>query len=74
MDAADGGDNVAYLSAKICMAQANAYYTSPAFNGSADARDEVGILIQAAFTREDGGNVDAMIDQVFKEAIDNCKN
>ena len=74
MDAADGFDNITYLSAKVCMAQAHAYYTSPAFNGSADARDEVGTLIQAAFTREDGGNVDAMIDQVFKEAIDNCKN
>ena len=74
MDAADGYDNVTYLSAKVCMAQAHAYYTSPAFNGSADARDEVGTLIQAAFTRDDGGNLDAMIDQVFKEAIDNCKN
>ena len=74
MDAADGGDNVAYLSAKICMQQANAYYTSPAFNGSADARDEVGTLIQAAFTKDDGGNVDAMLDQIFADAIKNCKN
>ena len=74
MDAADGGDNVAYLSAKVCMEQANAYYTSPAFNGSADARDEVGILIQAAFTKDDGGNLDAMIDQIFQDAIKNCKN
>ena len=74
MDAADGGDNVAYLSAKVCLQQANAYYTSPAFNGSADARDEVGTLIQAAFTKDDGGNLDAMIDQIFKDAIKNCKN
>ena len=74
MEAADGGDNIAYLSAKVCMEQANAYYTSPAFNGSADARDEVGILIQAAFTKDDGGNLDAMIDQIFADAIKNCKN
>ena len=74
MDAADGFDNVTYLSAKICMQQANAYYTSPAFNGSADARDEVGTLIQAALTRDDGGNVDAMIDEIFADAIKNCKN
>ena len=74
MEAADGGDNIAYLSAKICMEQANAYYTSPAFNGSADARDEVGILIQAAFTKDDGGNVDALLDQIFADAIKNCKN
>ena len=73
MEKADGYDNIAYLSAKICMEQANAYYTSPAFNGSADARDEVGTLIQAAFTKDDGGNLDALIDQIFQEAINNCK-
>ena len=73
MELADGFDNIAYLSAKICMEQANAYYTSPAFNGSADARDEVGVLIQAAFTKDDGGNLDALIDQIFQEAINNCK-
>ena len=73
MELADGFDNIAYMSAKICMEQANAYYTSPAFNGSADARDEVGVLIQAAFTKDDGGNLDALIDQIFQEAINNCK-
>ena len=73
MELADGFDNIAYLSAKICMEQANAYYTSPAFNGSADARDEVGVLIQAAFTKDDGGNLDALIDQIFQDAINNCK-
>ena len=73
MAKADGYDNIAYLSAKICMEQNKAYYTSPAFNGSADARDEVGTLIQAAFTKDDGGNLDALIDEVFQTAINNCK-
>ena len=73
MAKADGGDNIAYLSAKVCLEQANAYYTSPAFNGSADARDEVGALIQAALTKDAGGNLDALIDKLFKEAVDNCK-
>ena len=73
MEKADGFDNITYLSAKVCLQQANAYYTSPAFNGSSDARDAVGSLIQAAFTSEDGGNVDAMIDRIFKEAVDKCK-
>ena len=73
MAKADGYDNIAYLSAKICMEQNNAYYTSPAFNGSADARDEVGTLIQAAFTKDDGGNLDALIDEAFQTAINNCK-
>ena len=73
MDAADGGDNIAYLSAKVCMEQANAYYTSPAFNGSAKARDEVGSLIQAAFIGDASAGLDALIDKVFQDAINNCK-
>ena len=70
---ANGYDNIAYLSAQVCMEQADAYYTSPAFNGSADARDEVGRLIQSAFISDDGGNVDAMLDQIFDDAIQACK-
>ena len=70
---ADGYDNIAYLSAKVCMEQAHAYYTSPAFNGSAKARDEVGSLIQAAFIGDATNGVDALIDQVFQNAINNCK-
>ena len=73
MEAADGFDNVTYLSAKVCMAQANAYYTSPAFNGSAKARDEVGSLIQAAFIGDASAGLDALIDKVFQDAINNCK-
>ena len=70
---ADGYNNVTYLSAKICMEQVDAYYTSPAFNGSAKARDEVGSLIQAAFTGDASGGLDALIDSAFQNAINNCK-
>ena len=73
MEAADGFNNIAYLSAKVCMEQAHAYYTSPAFNGSAKARDEVGSLIQAAFIGDASAGLDALIDQVFQDAINNCK-
>ena len=73
MAAADGFDNIAYLSAKVCMEQADAYYTSPAFNGSAKARDEVGLLIQAALTGDASAGVDALIDKAFQDAINNCK-
>ena len=75
MAQADGYDNIAYLSAKVCMEQADAYYTSPAFNGSAKARDEVGNLIQAAFigNPSEYGGLDPMIDSIFKSAIKNCK-
>ena len=71
--AADGGDNIAMLSAKICLQQEKAYYTSPAFNGSSSARDQVGLLMQNAFTSNDGGNLDALIDELFAKAIRECK-
>ena len=67
LDSANGGDNIAFLSAKVCMAQEAAYYTSPAFNGSSKARDEVGSLIQAVFTGS------KTLDQAFKDAIDECE-
>ena len=73
MALADGYDYVTYLSAKVCMEQVDAYYTSPAFNGSAKARDEVGALIQAAFIGDASGGLDALIDKVFQDAINNCK-
>ncbi len=72
MNSGDGYSLVAALSAKVCLEQANAYYTSPAFNGSSTARDQVGLLMQSAFVNDDGGNVDALMDALFKKAIDEC--
>ena len=70
---ADGGDFISALSAKICLEQESAYYTSPAFNGSSAARDNVGLLMQSAFTSDDNGDLDAMIDKLFADAIKECK-
>ncbi len=67
LNKADGGNNVAALSAKICMQQQDAYYTSPAFNGSSKARDEVGALLVKCLK----GETD--IDTAFKEALDECE-
>ena len=72
LDKADGGDYVSALSAKICLEQADAYYTSPAFNGSSVARDEVGLLIQNCFA-EKTDDVDAMIKKLFDAAVEKCK-
>ena len=69
---ANGGDHVAALSAKICLEQASAYYTSPAFNGSSKARDQVGSLLQKALVSKDT-DVDKMINDAFKEAVDECE-
>ena len=69
---ADGYDFVAALSAKVCLEQEDAYYTSPAFNGSSTARDQVASLIAKCLSTKTD-NVDAMIDQAFQDAIDECE-
>ncbi len=73
---ADGGEFVAALSAKVCLEQADYYYTSPAFNGSSDARDAVGELLQAAMVNwqtTPAADRDAMIDKLFSNAVADCK-
>ena len=67
---ADGGDFVSALSAKVCLEQADAYYTSPAFVGSSEARDQVGNIITKALPSK---NIDADIDDIFQDAIDECE-
>ena len=67
IDGANGGSNIAALSAKICLEQEAAYYTSPAFNGSSQARDEVGNLMVQCLTGKVG------INQAFADAIANCE-
>ena len=78
---ANGGNNIAALSAKVCLEQADYYYTSPAFNGSSDARDKVGELLQAAMTGMKDWNkkgltdaqINAEIDKLFANAVAECK-
>ncbi|MDE6676587.1 MAG: extracellular solute-binding protein, partial [Clostridia bacterium] len=67
LDDANGYGNLTYLAAKVCMDQASAYYTSPAFAGSSKAREQVGYLMQAVFTET------KTIDKAFKDAVDECK-
>ena len=69
---ADGGAYIAALSAKVCLEQAEAYYTSPAFVGSSAARDEVGVLLRKCISYK-GSDLDAYIDKAFKDAINSCK-
>ena len=69
---ANGGNNIAALSAKVCLEQENAYYTSPAFNGSSQARDAVGQLLQKCIAYK-GSDVDAFINQEFINAVNDCE-
>ena len=71
MAKADGGAFVSALAAKVCMEQESAYYSSPAFNGSSTARDEVGRLMAKCLTLT--GDVDAKIKAAFEEAIEECE-
>ena len=69
---ANGGDQIAALSAKVCLDQEEYYYTSPAFNGSSQARDEVGALMVKCLG-ENTSDVDALINQAFQAAVDECE-
>ena len=69
---ADGGNYVSALAAKVCLEQQDAYYTSPAFNGSSTARDQVGALMSKCLTMT-GDDVDAQIAAAFEDAIDECE-
>jgi len=69
---ADGGNNIAALSAKVCLQQEKAYYTSPAFNGSSEARSQVRALISKCLVLK-GDDVDAQIAKAFQDAIDECE-
>ena len=72
---ADGKEFLTALSAKRCLEQADAYYTSPAFNGSSTARDQVGILMQNCFSQspQSGETVLDMIKRLFNDAIEECE-
>ena len=69
---ANGTTHIAALSAKVCLEQADAYYTSPAFNGSSAARDQVGALLTKCLTMK-GDDIDAQIKAAFEDAIDECE-
>ncbi len=71
-EASKGNDYIAALSAKICLEQEDLYFTSPAFNGSSEARDQVGALLAKCLTLAEA-NLDAEIDKAFADAITECE-
>ncbi len=73
LDFADGGDYVTALSVKVCLEQQNAYYTSPAFNGSSVAREEVGYLVSKVLSMTTDKPY-ADVSKAFDEAVANCKS
>ena len=71
---ANGGDFITSLVAKVALEQESAYFTSPAFAGSADARTNVGLLVQSVFSKFVlGADNTAMIDEQFNKYYNYCK-
>ena len=64
--------NIQAYAVKVALAQKDAYYVSPAFNGSSVARDQVGLLMQKCLVAE-ASDVDSMIKKAFEEAVAECK-
>ena len=75
IELADGYDNIAALSAKVCLSQVNAYYTSPAFNGSSKARDQVGLIMTSVLVgqADSDSDLNKLINRAFADAIANCE-
>ncbi|MBQ9468708.1 MAG: extracellular solute-binding protein [Clostridia bacterium] len=71
LEKADGFDYLQALAVKVGVELADSYYTSPAFVGSSDARDEVGRLFVKCLTITQ--NVDSGIESAFEEAITECE-
>lgn len=72
------GNGYEYLVAKCVQVGIDGrddYFVSPAFNGSSTARTEVGALLLKCLSGEASGDdgVDTLINNAFKEAIDECE-
>ena len=65
-------ENIQAYAVKVALEQENAYYASPAFNGSSVARDQVGLLLQKCFVLPDAG-FEAAIKKAFADAVAECK-
>ena len=73
LEAANGYESLPLLATKVALEQADAYYTSPAFNGSSAAREEVGKLIQFCLT-DPSCSTAAGIEAAFAKAVKECKH
>ena len=73
LDKANGGDFITSYVAKVALEQEAYYFTSPAFAGSADARTQVGLLVQSIFSKYVlGADNSAMIDAEFQKYYEYC--
>jgi len=75
IEKANTSDNMAGMAAKLCIEFKDAFFVSPAFYGSAEARDQMEIVLNQCTQVK--GNSDAEIMQgikkVFDDAIKECE-
>ena len=69
-DAGTDMNGIAALSAKICMEQEEHYFTSPAFIGSSDARDQVGEMLLKYMSSKDGS--ETALRKIVQDAVNRC--
>ncbi len=71
---ANGTDRITALGASVCLAQSDAYFTSPAFNGSTVAREQVGYLVTKCMVEPWADDkVREGIAKAFADAVAICK-
>ena len=68
---ADGFSFLTAYVVKVGLDQADSYFTSPAFNGSSEARKQVGALLAKCMS-EKTDDVDSLINNAFEDAYDEC--
>ena len=71
LNQANGHEYLIPMVVQAALNQADAYFTSPAFNGSTVARSQVGTLLAKCMS-ESTGDADSLIDNAFEDAYDEC--
>ena len=71
LEKADGYSFLTAYVVKVGLEQADSYFTSPAFNGSTEARKQVGALLAKCMS-EKTDDVDGLINDAFENAYDEC--
>ena len=72
---ADTAKNMSGMAAKLCIEYREAFFVSPAFYGSAEARDQMASLLEAVCTKVTGTTQEQIMEgirQQFKIALDKC--
>ena len=68
---ANGAEFLTALVVKVGLEEADTYFTSPAFNGSSVAREQVGTLLAKCMS-EAADDANSLIENAFQDAYDEC--